>query len=128
VASELGISSARCSNGNAVPAGEARFTSPTVGLCLSYTYLKLNVKNRQLCCCVRALVAGRGNVVSSRKNALRVGGGAEIGVCLSKSCVFFCLMHISNILFYHAKLTDSPHINICFNTWQAKGLSNGASW
>jgi hypothetical protein len=47
-------------------------------------FSSLNDKNGQLCCCVRALVAGRGSVASSGKNALRVGGGAEIGVCLPK--------------------------------------------
>ena len=54
----------------------------------SSVFSSLNVRNGQLGCCVRALVAGRGSGASSGKNGLRVGGGAEIGVCSTKLSFF----------------------------------------
>jgi hypothetical protein len=66
----------------------------------------MNGRIGQLCCCVRALEAGRGSDASSGKTGLRVGGGAEVGVSGRKECDISALTRV-DISISHDDLTSS---------------------
>ncbi len=66
--------------------------------------------------------------MSSALEKTGFGWGVEQRMgCGVQDCHVFELMHISNIIDYHARLTDSPNVTLCLHTWQANGLFNMAS-